>query len=60
MDRAMLLTGTTAIDHQEKDGGSSLQEAFTCQQQPAPNRARPAAKPTCEVSSGAKPIAQSN
>jgi hypothetical protein len=60
MGRDLLLTGTTAIDLQEKDGGSSLQEAFTCQQQAAPNQKPPVVKPNCEAWDGAKPIARSN
>ena len=56
----LLLTGTTAIDPEEKDGGSSLQEAFTCQQQQAPNHKPPAEKRNCAMASGAKPIALSN
>jgi hypothetical protein len=60
MGRGMLLTGTTAIDPRENGGGSSLQEALTCQQQPEANWKRPAAKPNYEAWKGAKPIARWN
>jgi hypothetical protein len=56
----LLLTGSTAIDPQENDGGSSSQEAFTCQQQPSPNLKPRTQQRNSGAASGAKPIAQSN